>query len=124
MALPESTDRRTLLKTVGAGVAGGVALTGTVSGSPKNNFGYVEDSTLEGETVTLAGPPSRAKVFCDAGGSESRIKTQVWNVEEYDDPLYLIPSGYDDGDRVEVGAVFTFCTRNTGIEGEVTVTKV
>lgn len=97
---------------------------GTVSGSPSNNFGYVEDSTLEGETVTLSGPPSRAKVFCDAGGSESRIKTQVWDVEGCDDPLYLIPSGYNDGDTVEVGSVFTSCTRNDDIKGEVTVSKV
>lgn len=125
MTLPEHTDRRTVLKTVGAGAAGGVALTGLVSGSPSNNFGYVEDSTLVGKTVTLSGPPSREKVFCDAGASDSqsRIKTQVWDVAGYDDPLYLIPSGYDDGDTVAVGSVFTECTSNDTIEGEVVITK-
>ncbi|WP_396613012.1 hypothetical protein ACH9L7_07045 [Haloferax sp. S1W] len=117
-------NRRSVLKTLGAGAAGGIAFTGAVSGSPKNNFGYVEDSTLEGATVTLSGPPSRAKVFCDAGGSESRIKTEVWEVDGFDDPLYLIPSGYNEGDMVEVGSVFTSCTRNDDIKGEVSVTKV
>ncbi len=112
-----------MLKTVGAGATVGVALAGRVSGSPSDNFGYVENSTLEGETVTLSGPPSRAKVFCDAGGSESRIKTEKWEVEEFDDPLYLIPSGYNHGDELAVGAVFTSCTRNEKIEGEVSVTK-
>lgn len=120
-----SPDRRTVLKALGGGAAGGVALVGSVSGSPSNNFGYVETgSELVGETVTLAGPPSREKVFCDAGGSESRIKTQVWDVDGDDEPLYLIPSGYEAGDTVEVGAVFTACTRNNDIEGEVTITKV
>lgn len=124
MTAPKHTNRRTILKRVGAGVAGGVALAGTVSGSPQNNFGYVVDSTLEGETVTLSGPPSRKKVFCDAGGSESRIKTEAWDVDEFDDPLYLIPSGYNDGDTVKVGSVFTSCTRNDDIKGEVSVTQV
>lgn len=123
MKQPKNVDRRTVLKTLGTGAAGGVVLAGNVSGSPQNNFGYVEDSTLEGETITLSGPPSREKVFCDAGGSESRIKTEVWDVEGYDDPLYLIPSGYNDGDTVAVGSVFTRCTRNPDIEGEASVTK-
>lgn len=124
MELPDNTNRRTVLKAVGAGVAGGVALAGNAAGSPKNNFGYVVDSTLEGETVTLSGPPGREKVFCDAGGSESRIKTEKWEVDGSDEPLYLIPSGYDDGDTLDVGSVFTSCTRNTDIKGEVAVTKV
>lgn len=106
------------------GVTGGAVLAGTAAASPENNFGYVETgSALEGETVTLAGPSRREKVFCDAGGSESRIKTEVWGLDGSDEELYLIPSGYDGGDTVAVGAVFTRCTRNDDIEGEVTVTK-
>lgn len=124
MTRPENTDRRTVLKTVGAGAAGGILLAGRAGASPSNNFGYVKDSTLEGKTVTLTGTPWREKVFCDAGGSESRIKTEVWNVEEFSDPLYLIPSGYNDGDQVQVGKVFTSCTRNPDIKGEVSITKV
>lgn len=131
MKQPENVDRRTVLRTLGTGAAGGVVLAGNVSGSPRNNFGYVEGSTpeedtLEGKSVTLSGPPSREKVFCDAGASESesRIKTEVWDVEEFDDPLYLIPSGYNDGDRLSVGSVFTECTNNKDIKGEVSVTKV
>lgn len=124
MQLPTNANRRTVLKAVGTGAAGSVALSGTVSGSPRNNFGYVADRALEGETLTLVGPPSRAKVRCDAGESESRIKTQVWGVEESDAQLYLIPSGYEGGDRVEVGSVFLDCTRNSDIAGEVSVTKV
>lgn len=124
MIRPKHTNRRTILKTIGAGAAGGLALTGTVSGSPLSNFGYVEDSTLEGETVTLSGPPGKEKVFCDAGGSESQINTEVWDVEGQDDPLYLIPSGYNDGDILEVGNVFTACTKNEDIKGEVPVTLV
>lgn len=126
MTLPEDTNRRKVLKTLGAGVAGGIALAGNAAASPQNNFGYVEDeSSLEGETVTLSGPLRREKVFCDAGGSESRIKTQVWNAsnEYVDEDLYLIPSGYDDGDTVAVGSVFTACTKNNDIKGEVGVTK-
>jgi hypothetical protein len=126
MTIPENTKRRAVLKTAGAGAAGGVVLTRIVSGSPSNNFGYVEkDSDLVEETVTLSGPPSREKVPCDAGASESesRIKTEVWDVDEYDEQLYLLPSGYNAGDRVEVGGVFLECTRNPDIEGEVTVTK-
>lgn len=123
MKLPEHTNRRTILKAFGAGAAG-VALAGTATGSPRNNFGYVEDSTLDGEIVTLSGPLSREKVFCDAGGSQSRIKTQVWDIEEHSNLLYLLPSGYNDGDTLEVGSVFTSCTRNDDIEGEVPVTKV
>lgn len=124
MQLPEHTNRRTVLKSIGTGAASGVALAGTASGSPSNNFGYVEDSTLEGETVTLSGPPSKEKVFCDAGQSESRIKTEKWDVQGFNDPLYLIPSGYNAGDTLEVGTVFTSCTRNDEIKGEVSVTKV
>lgn len=123
MTLPENTNRRTVLKTLGSGIAGGVALAGNAAASPQNNFGYVEDSTLEGETITLSGPPQKQKVFCDAGGSESRIRTEKWGVEGSDDSLYLIPSGYNDGDTVVVGSVFTRCTRNPDIEGEVSVTK-
>lgn len=125
MTLPENTDRRTVLKTLGAGATGGILLAGQAGASPSNNFGYVEpDSTLEGATVTLSGPLRKEKVFCDAGGSESRIKTQVWNVDVPDEELYLIPSGYNDGDTVEVGTVFTSCTRNPAIKGEVPITKV
>lgn len=124
MEPPERTTRRQILKAVGTGVAGGLVIAGTVSASPSNNFGYVEDSTLENKTVTLSGPPTREKVFCDAGGSQSRIKTEVWELKGHDDRLYLLPSGYDDGDTLEVGEVFLACTRNPDIEGEVTVTKV
>jgi hypothetical protein len=123
---PELTDvsRRRVLKAVGTGATVGVALTGTVSGSPSNNFGYVVDgSDLEGATVTLAGSAGRRKVRCDAGGSESRVKTEAWNLEESGETLYLIPSGYDAGDVVDVGEVFTSCTRNDEIEGEVSITK-
>lgn len=126
MELPKHTDRRTVLKTVGAGVAGGIAVAGNAAASPRNNFGYVEsDSELEDKTVTISGPPRREKVFCDAGGSdsESRIKTQVWSTDYNSEELYLIPSGYDDGDTVTVAAVFTSCTRNKEIKGEVTITK-
>lgn len=125
MTLPENANRRTVLKAVGTGAAGGVALTGIVSGSPSNNFGYIADSTLEEETVTLSGPPSREKVFCDAGASDSqsRIKTQVWDLEGSDEQLYLIPSGYSDGDTVAVSGVFLPCTSNGAIEGEVSITK-
>lgn len=124
MTLPEHTNRRTVLKTLGAGAAGGILLAGQAVASPSNNFGYVEDGSLKGETVTLSGPTGREKVFCDAGGSESRIKTEVWDVVEADVPLYLIPSGYNDGDQVKVGGVFTSCTANPGIKGEVSITKV
>lgn len=79
---------------------------------------------MEGATVTLSGPPGRAKVFCDVAGSESRIKTEVWDVDGSQEQLYLIPSGYEDGDTLLVGQVFTECTRNQDIEGEVSVTKV
>lgn len=120
----ENVNRRRVLRTLGTGVAGGAVLVGTTSGSPRDNFGYVEtESDLEGETVTLSGPPERRKVFCDAGGSESRIKTEAWDVGRFDESLYLIPSGYDDGDEITVGSVFTSCTKSNEIKGEVSVTK-
>jgi hypothetical protein len=124
MELPEQPRRRTVLQRLGAGVAASAALAGPAAGSPRNNFGYAEtDSQLVGETVTLSGRRGREKVFCDAGESESRIKTVVWEVAESDEALYLIPSGYEGGDVVTVGSVFTRCTRNDGVEGEVTVTR-
>lgn len=124
----EDISRRNVLRTGAlasiAIAAGRTTIAGSSVASPQNNFGYVKDSTLEGKTVPLAGPPSREKVCCDAGGSESRIKTEKWDLEESGEPLYLIPSGYDAGDTVEVGSVFTFCTRNPDIKGAVSVTKV
>lgn len=115
-------NRRKVLKTLGTGVAGGVTFAGSATASPGSNFGYVETgSDLEGKTVDLVGTPSRHKVFCDAGGSESRIKTEVWDTSA-GEPLYLIPSGYGAGDTVGVGSVFTECTRNPVIKGEVSVT--
>lgn len=125
MTNSEDTKRRTVLKTLGTGVTAGVALAGSAVASPQRNFGYVETaSALEGATVTLSGMPDRFKVACDAGGSESRIKTEVWNLENSSESLYLIPSGYNAGDTVRVGAVFTECARNPDIEGEVSITKV
>lgn len=126
MKLPENTNRRTVLKTLGTGAAGGVVLAGEAAASPSNNFGYViTGSSLEGKTVTLSGPLGRHKVFCDAGGSESRIKTEVWDASNgsVTEKLYLIPSGYNDGDRVTIGDVFTYCDRNNDIKGEVSITK-
>lgn len=121
-------SRRQVLRTgaiaSGAAVVGGGALVGTAAGSPQNNFGYVvTGSSLEGETVTLSHSAGRAKVYCDAGGSESRIKTEVWELEGSTEELYLIPSGYETGDTLEVGSVFTSCTKNEAIKGEVAVTK-
>lgn len=117
----DDPNRRTILKSIGAGVVGSAAITGEAAASPRSNFGYVENSNLEGKTVTLSGPIGREKVFCDAGGSESRIKTEVWAAGG--ENLYLLPSGYEDGDEVTVGGVFHTCTRNNEIAGEVPVTK-
>lgn len=124
MTPTENIDRRTVLQTLGAGVAGGTGFVGTAAASPRNSFGYVAaDSKLLGKVVTLSGSPRREKVFCDAGGSESRIKTEVWELIGTDEELYLIPGGYETGDTVTVGSVILECTRNDDIKGEVTITK-
>lgn len=125
MTLQEDVKRRKILKTLGAGATGGILLAGSATASPQNNFGYIEQGGgLAGQTVTLAGEPRREKVFCAAGGSQSRIKTQVWGLDESEEEIYLIPSGYEEGDELSVGPVFTACPDNDDIEGEVSVEKV
>lgn len=50
----------------------------------------------------------------------------MWNTSIGSDgeELYLIPSGYEKGDRVSVGSVFTACSRNDGIKGRSQSTNI
>lgn len=82
MELPKATNRRTVLKTIGAGVVGGTVLTGSASGHPPKQNGQIPVFLTWGDhevwEMIDAEPPSRDRLQ-DAEGNDHAHS-----------PLYLI----------------------------------
>lgn len=122
MSRRQDSTRRKVLKTLGAGVAGGTAITGLAAGSPRTNFAYVSDDVKVGDVVTLTSREGRPNLNCNDAGAN--IRTTEWSVNGDDDPWYFIPNGYKGGERVEVTGEAIGCADSVLADKEVQVTKI
>lgn len=104
-------SRRTVLRqtglAAGATLVGGAALVGTAGANPRTNYVYVTDDTPLDARYTLGTREGRAHISCLAN-----IKTEVFTVEGSDKKIYCIPSGWEEGDTLQITGLVSDCASN------------